>query len=96
MHDLPPIPDWSPLGLLALVFLLVITDKLVWHKRLEKEESRTAKALQQGEAAAKVAEQSNKQVAALVSTVSEVAATTDLAVAMLRAIKRRLDIEEEP
>lgn len=97
MTDIPAaFVDWSPAGLLALVVLLVITDKLVWHKRLAKEEERTQKALEQGEAAARVAEKSNEQVTALVNTVGEISADTDLAVAMLKAIKRRLDIEEQP
>jgi len=87
--------DWSPSGILMLVILLIITDKLVWHKRLEEERARTEKALQQGEAAAEVAKKSNEQVATLVGTVSDIATDTDLAVAMLRAIKRRLDIEGE-
>jgi hypothetical protein len=33
-----PLLDWTPAGLLALVFLLVITDKLIWHKRLRRAE----------------------------------------------------------
>lgn len=87
--------DWSPSGILALVILLIITDKLVWHKRLEEERARTEKALQQGEAAAEVAKKSNEQVELLVSTVGDIATDMDLAVAMLRAVQRRLDVEEE-
>lgn len=34
-----PIVDWSATGLLALVMLLVLTDKLIWHKRLQKAEA---------------------------------------------------------
>lgn len=31
--------DWSATGLLVLVFLSVLTDRLVWHTRLSKVES---------------------------------------------------------
>lgn len=35
-----PIADFAPETLLAVVFLLVLTDKLVWHKRLTKRDER--------------------------------------------------------
>lgn len=96
MSDIPSqFVDWSPAGLLALVVLLVITDKLVWHKRLEEERQRTQKALEQGEAAAQVARKSNEQATMLISAVDQIAASMDLSVAMLHSIRRRLDIEEE-
>lgn len=35
-----PVADFTSTALLGLVFLLVLTDKLVWHKRLVKRDER--------------------------------------------------------
>lgn len=42
MIDGLPLIDIGQSGLLALVFLFVITDRLVWHKRLEAKDKELA------------------------------------------------------
>lgn len=37
-----PIADFAPTTLLGLVVVLILTDRLVWHKRLEKRDQRIA------------------------------------------------------
>lgn len=37
-----PVADFGPQALLGLVVILILTDKLVWHKRLQERDKRIA------------------------------------------------------